>query len=62
MDALIGVDEDVAEDGEDGVEVRREGEGWGEEVGVRSFVGEEGGVGEVEGGGVGRGVREGGES
>lgn len=46
-DALVGVDEDVAEGGEDGVEVWGEGERGSEEVGVGAFGGGEGGVGQV---------------
>lgn len=46
-DALVGIDEDVAEGGEDSIEVREEGERWREEVGIGSFVGGEGGVREV---------------
>lgn len=41
-DALVGVDQDVAEGGEDGVEIRGEGERGREEVGVGSFGGCEG--------------------
>ncbi len=44
-DALVGVDQDVAEGGEDGVEIWGEGEGRREEVDVGSFGGGEGGVG-----------------
>ena len=44
-DALVGVDQDVAERGEDDVEIRGEGERGGDEIGIWCFRGGEGGVG-----------------
>jgi hypothetical protein len=61
QDALIGIDEDVAEGGKDGVEVGWERERRGDEVVVGPLVGGEGGVGEVERGGVAGGKWGGGE-
>ncbi len=47
-DALVGVDENVAEGREDSVEVGREGKGRSEKVRVGCFGGGKGGVGQVE--------------